>query len=201
LPYFVGTRLTEKATLGVPHRTLAELEAGLATVRAAPANDGRLELIVARPSPGQRQLLEEGRLDVEEGLVGDSWSSRPGPAPQRGRPEVGRQLTLINARFSGLIGGDPEGAALAGDQLHVDLDLSQANLPPGTRLHLGGAVIEVTDEPHTGCSKFTERFGLEALHFLNTAAGRELQLRGVNTRVVVAGAIRCGDAIRTERPA
>jgi hypothetical protein len=185
----------------VPHRTLAELEAGLASVRASPTNDGRLELIVARPSPGQRELLEDGRLDVEEGLIGDSWCSRPGPAPQRGRPEVGRQLTLINARFSALIGGDPEGAAMAGDQLHVDLDLSQANLPPGTRLHLGGAVIEVTDEPHTGCTKFTERFGLEALRFLNSPAGRELHLRGVNARVVVAGAIRSGDAILIEHPA
>ena len=183
------------------HRTLAELEAALETVRAAPPTDGRVELIVARPVSGERLLLDEGRLDLARGLVGDSWCDRPGPAPRRGDPEPGRQLTVINARFSLMIGGGPEGAALAGDQLHLDLDLSESNVPAGTRLHLGDAVIEVTEEPHTGCAKFTERFGLEALRFVNSAVGRELHLRGVNARVVDPGTIRRGDSVRTERPA
>ncbi|HWW52811.1 MAG TPA: MOSC domain-containing protein [Acidimicrobiales bacterium] len=191
----------DEATWGVPHRTQAELEAGLAAIRASPASDGRLELIVSRPSPGQRQIVEEGRLDLGDGLVGDSWSYRPGPGPQRGAPEPDRQLTLINARVAVLIGGDPEGGAQSGDQLHLDLDLSEANLPAGTRLHLGAAVIEVTEEPHTGCAKFTERFGVDALRFVNSPIGRELHLRGVNARVIVPGTIRRGDTVRVERPA
>jgi hypothetical protein len=177
------------------------LEAGLEAVRASPATEGRVELIVCRPAIEQRQILEEGRLDVADGLVGDSWSARPGPGPQRGDPDLGRQLTLINARFSALIGGGAEGAALAGDQLHLDLDLSEANVPPGTRLHLGDAVIEVTDEPHTGCSKFTERFGLEALRLVNSPLGRELHLRGLNARVILSGVVRRGDTVRADRPA
>jgi hypothetical protein len=185
----------------VPHRTLAELEAGLTAVRASPPTDGRLDLIVSRPAPGEREVLAAGRLDVQLGLVGDSWFSRPGPAPERAGADPMRQLTVINSRFSTLIGGDIAGAALAGDQLHVDLDLSGANIPPGTRLHVGEAVIEVTEEPHTGCAKFTARYGLGALRFVNSAVGEALHLRGVNARVIVAGMIRQGDVIRAERPA
>jgi MOSC domain-containing protein YiiM len=107
------------------------------------------------------------------------------------------QLNIINARLTRLIAGDdPLRRALAGDQLHVDLDLSHDNLPAGTRLAIGDAVIEVTDQPHTGCAKFAARFGAAALRFVNVGAGRELRLRGLNARVVQPGTIRAGDAVR-----
>ena len=83
---------------------------------------------------------------------------------------------------------------LAGDQLYVDLDLSEANLPPGTRLSIGSAVIEVTAEPHTGCSKFVERFGLDAMKFVNSRERKDLHLRGINARVVRPGVLRVGDS-------
>jgi MOSC domain-containing protein YiiM len=174
----------------VQHLTTAELEAGLAEVRRSPADAGVVELVVARPDVGVRDLLEEGTLDREKGLVGDNWGTR------HGEPEVLRQLNVINARLSRLVAIDPERRALAGDQLHVDLDLSIENLPPGTRLALGSAVIEVTELPHTGCSKFVERFGREAMQFVNSSLGRELRLRGMCARVVVAGTVHPGDPIR-----
>jgi MOSC domain-containing protein YiiM len=174
----------------VQHLTTAELEAGLAEVRRSPADAGVVELVVARPEVGVRDVLAEGMLDLEKGLVGDNWGVRHETA------EYDRQLNVINARLSRLVAIEPERRPLAGDQLHVDLDLSIENLPPGTRLALGSAVIEVSETPHTGCSKFVERFGREAMRFVNSPLGRELRLRGMCARVVVAGTVRPGDPIR-----
>ena len=174
----------------VQHLTTAELEAGLAEVRRSPADAGVVELVVARPEVGVRDVLEEGTLDLEKGLVGDNWGVRHETA------EYDRQLNVINARLSRLVAIESERRPLAGDQLHVDLDLSIGNLPPGTRLALGSAVIEVSETPHTGCSKFVERFGRDAMRFVNSPLGRELRLRGMCARVVVAGTVRPGDPIR-----
>jgi hypothetical protein len=141
-------------------------------------------------------VLAEGVLDGREGLVGDTWKDRPSGRTTDGSPHPDMQLNVINARLSALVALDLERRALAGDQLHLDLDLSQANLPPGTRLELGSAVIEVTEQPHTGCAKFAARFGADALRFVNSPLGRELRLRGLNAKVVVPGTVRAGDAVR-----
>ena len=175
------------------HLTTAELEAGLEEVRRSPADAGVVDLVVARPEVGARDLLDEGTLDLEKGLVGDNWASR---GTRTGAADPDKQLNVINARLSRLVAIDPDRRPLAGDQLHVDLDISIENLPPGTRLALGSAVIEVTEPPHTGCAKFVERFGREAMQFVNSPLGRELRLRGMCARVVVAGTVRPGDAIR-----
>jgi hypothetical protein len=187
-----------RETVVVPILTEAQLEAALPDIRESPATTGTLELIVARPSVDERALLDEGELDLDVGLVGDSWSRRPGPRASPG-PDPERQLTVINARFSRLIGGDNSGAALAGDQLHVDFDLSERNAPAGTRLRVGAAVIEITVPPHTGCQKFSSRFGLTALQFVNSPVGQDLHLRGVNARVIVPGRARVGDPVQIER--
>ncbi len=180
----------------VEHRTTAELEAALDDVRRSPADAGVVELVVARPSVGERAVLDEGRLDPTVGLVGDNWLARGNARTPDGSAHPEMQLNVINARLSRLVAINPDRRPLAGDQLHVDLDLSQANLPPGTRLTLGTAVIEVTEPPHTGCAKFVERFGKEAMRFVNSPLGRELRLRGMNAKVVVAGTVRPGDPIR-----
>jgi len=175
------------------HLTTAELEAGLDEVRRSPADAGVVELVVARPEVGVRDVLDEGSLDVEKGLIGDNWASR---GSRTGAADPEKQLNVINARLSRLVAIDPERRPLAGDQLHVDLDISIDNLPPGTRLALGTAVIEVTEPPHTGCAKFVERFGREAMRFVNSPQGRQLRLRGMCARVVVPGTVRPGDPIR-----
>ena len=178
------------------HRTTDELEAALDELRAAPADHGRVELVVRRPATGEREVLTEGTLDPVEGLVGDNWSIRGSRMTPDGSAHPGMQLNVINARLSALVAVDPDRRALAGDQLHVDLDLSEANLPPGTRLAVGSAVIEVTPEPHRGCPKFVARFGREAMRFVNSPVGSALRLRGLNAKVVEAGTVRPGDEIR-----
>jgi hypothetical protein len=184
----------------VEHLTVAALEAGLEHIRAAPDDGGSVELIVRRPSVDEREILEVGELDLADGLVGDTWNVRSSRRTDDGSPHPDMQLNLINARFSALIADDTDHRALAGDQLHLDLDLSAANLPPGTRLALGDAVIEITDQPHRGCAKFAARYGKEAARFVNSPAGTELHLRGVNAKVVVPGKLRAGDTVTKLRP-
>jgi hypothetical protein len=175
------------------------LRAGLDEIRRAPTDAGRVELIVRRPAVGAREVLDQGELDLRWGLVGDTWSGRPSKLTPDGSPHPDMQLNVMGARAVAVIAADRGRWALAGDQLYIDLDLSGANLPAGTRLALGSAVIEITDQPHRGCAKFKERFGVDALRFVNSEDGRTLNLRGVNAKVVVAGTVQVGDAVRVLR--
>jgi hypothetical protein len=177
------------------HRTADELTAALGEILKSPASVGRVELIVRRPAEDEREVLDECTLDLEAGLVGDTWLVRGSMAMPDGSANPDAQLTLMNARAADVITRSRDRWPLAGDQLFVDLDLSIENLPAGTQLAVGDAVIEVTPEPHTGCAKFSARFGSEALKFVNKSPGRELRLRGVNARVVTPGAVRAGDTI------
>jgi hypothetical protein len=179
----------------VEHLDLAALEAGLDDIRDAPKDRGRVELICRRPDVEQRELIDEAVLDVQNGLVGDNWRTRGSSSTEDGSANPLLQLTLMNVRSASLIAGAPERRRLAGDQFFVDLDLSRTNLPPGTQLRLGQATIEVTEIPHTGCGKFIKRFGVDAQKFVNSAVGRELNLRGINARVVEGGVVRLGDPI------
>lgn len=167
----------------------SELTAGLDEIRRSPADAGRLLMIVRRPAVNEREELSEGELDVDLGLVGDTWKGSKWEMPEN-------QITLMNSRAVERIAGSRERWALAGDQLYVDFDLSAANLPPGTRLAIGSAVLEITAEPHTGCSKFRSRFGRDALAFVNSPDGRALNLRGIYARVVVSGRVCVGDEVR-----
>jgi hypothetical protein len=180
----------------ITYLATAELEAGLDSIRQSPADSGLLEMIVRRPALGEREVLDEGCLDLIEGLIGDTWRARGSSSTPDGSADPDAQITLMNARAVALIAGDRERWPLAGDQLYVDLNLSGANLPPGTRLAIGSAVVAITAVPHTGCAQFRERFGVDALRFVNSPAGRSLNLRGVNTRVVQAGDIRVGDVVK-----
>ncbi len=204
----VGMTVFDAPTAGtspVTHRTPEELEDFIPQLLAAPQDVGTLELVVRRPGLGQREVLDEGELDLVVGLVGDSWMQRGSRKTSDGGPHPEMQLNVMSARMVSFLAGDPERRPLAGDQLYLDLDLSHDNLPVGTRLTIGdpavrGAVIEVTAPPHTGCAKFIERFGAEAMRFVNGSVGRPLRLRGLNARVVEPGRVRPGDRVLVTRP-
>ena len=178
------------------HAELTRLEASLDYIRDAPADGGTVELIARRPAVDEREVLTEARLNTREGLEGDTWLARGSSRTPDGSPNPDAQLTLMNARAAAAIAGDRARWPLAGDQIYVDLDISRENLPPGSRVQIGSAVIEFSEPPHTGCAKFSGRFGVDALKFVNSPTGRELRLRGANCRVVVAGTVRPGDLIR-----
>ncbi len=175
---------------------MAELEAGLKEVGESPTDGGVVKLIVRRPAIGERETLEVGELHLTEGLVGDNWQNRGSSRTDDGSAHPEMQLNLMNSRVADVVVVGVERWPLTGDQLFVDFDLSFDNLPAGTRLGLGSAVIEVTPEPHTGCDKFVARFGLDAVKFVNSERGRQLRLRGLNAKVVQPGTVRVGDAIR-----
>ncbi len=180
----------------VEHRTTEQLVAGIDEVRRAPADGGRLVLIVRRPVPGEREEVAVAQLDPVLGLVGDSWRERGSRRTPDGGPHPDMQITLMNVRAADLVAVDPARRSLAGDQLFVDLDLGAANLPAGSRLRVGEALLEITAEPHRGCAKFADLFGMDAARFVNSEVGIELNLRGINARVVAAGTIRAGDEVR-----
>lgn len=179
----------------VDHRSAEMLQAGLADIRNSPRESGSVDLIVRRPKVNEREVLQEGELDVSVGLVGDNWLQKGYRKTADGSAHPDMQINLMNSRVIALVAGEKPLWPLAGDQFFVDLDLSDENLPAGTRLRIGSATLEVTAEPHLGCKKFTERFGLEAMKFVNSGLGKELNLRGINARVVEPGRVRPGDDI------
>jgi hypothetical protein len=175
------------------HLPRERLMAGLGQIRDSPADRGRVVLVVSRPAVNQRELPAEAVLDQASGLAGDNWLARGSKSTEDGSADPERQITVMNARVAELVAGGTERMPLAGDQLYVDLDLSLANLPAGSLLAVGQAVLRVSDAPHLGCAKFVERFGAEAMRFVNSRLGRQLRLRGMNARVVVPGIVRPGD--------
>jgi len=181
--------MTDSVEVRTGDRTQDELLAGLDHVRESPREVGTLEMIVGRPAVDERVLLASGELHVDRGLVPDRWSRGSKPNPKA-------QLTVMNARAAQLVAGDRSRWALAGDQLYADFDLSPENIPPGTRLAIGSAVIEVSDQPHLGCEKFAARFGRTAREFANSPEGTSVSFRGINTRVVQSGTVHVGDAVR-----
>ncbi len=182
--------------MNAQHRTLSELEAGLASVLASPRDEGFVQLIVRRPSVNQREVIDTAELSLTDGLIGDNWRTRGGWNTPDGAPHPEMQLTLMNSRLIALVAGAPDRWPLAGDQLYVDFDLSVSNLPPGAQLTIGTAVIEITAEPHTGCRKFSSRFGKDAVKLVNSQQGKALRLRGVNAKVVRPGLVRVNDLVQ-----
>lgn len=179
--------------IDVKHLTMPELEAALDHLRAAPKNDGVLELIVRRPRIDHREILEEAELDPLKGLVGDSWPLRRSSRTPDGSPHPETQINIMNSRVTALVAQAKDRWQLAGDQLYIDMDLSQENLPGGTRLAIGSVVLEVSSLPHTGCHKFVARFGADAMKFVNSTVGRELCLRGINAKIIQGGVISVGN--------
>ena len=182
--------------MDMKHLTMEQLEAGLEEVRRSPKDEGVVALIVRRPQSGEREVLESATLDLVEGLVGDNWRIRGSSRTTNGLGHPEMQLNVMNARTIALVAQEKERWALAGDQFYLDMDLSVENLPAGTQLAMGSAVIEITPMPHTGCKKFVARFGAEAVKFVNSPEGKALRLRGLNAKVVQPGVVHLGDRVR-----
>jgi hypothetical protein len=180
----------------VNHLTMQELEAWLDHLRDAPKDNGVVQLIVRRPRVDHREVIEEAELDTTKGLIGDSWCFRPSSKTPDHSPHPEMQINIMNSRVTALVAQEKERWPLAGDQLYIDMDLSKENLPGGTQLAIGTAILEVSPLPHTGCHKFVARFGADAMKFVNSPVGRELCLRGINARVIKGGTIRAGDTAR-----
>jgi len=180
----------------IKHLTPEELEAGFDHIKQSPTDHGVVDLIVCRPMVDSRKVLDFAELDIEKGLIGDSWPNRGSSKTSDGGPHPEMQITVMNSRVVALLAQAKERWPLAGDQLFIDLDLSKSNLPPGTRLSIGSGVIEVTAPPHLGCQKFVSRFGMDAMKFVNSPMGRQMCLRGIHARVVQSGVVRAGDVAR-----
>jgi hypothetical protein len=193
----MGARILARMTLfpdiDVKHLTMQELEAALDHLREAPKNAGVVELIVRRPRTDHREVLQEAELDPVKGLIGDNWCMRPSSKTPDHSPHPEMQINIMNSRVTALVAQAKDRWPLAGDQLYIDMDLSKENLPGGTRLAIGSAVLEVSPLPHTGCQKFVARFGLDAMKFVNSPIGRELCLRGINAKIIQGGVIRVGN--------
>ena len=170
------------------HRSLEALESEFRRLPPPPSDHGRLVLIVCRRAPGLHQALDSVCLTPEEGVPGDEWNRRPPCKPEA-------QLTVIRRDVAELISnGQP--LTTSGDNLVVDLDISAANLPLGTRLRVGEAIVEVSPKPHNGCIKFKGRFGADALRFVQASATRHHNLRGIYWRVCTAGVASVGSTIQ-----
>jgi hypothetical protein len=176
--------------------TMTELQDGLAALGASPRDNGTLEMIVCRPDIEQRNVVDEAEMSIENGVVGDNWRARGSKSTDDGSANPNAQITLMNSRILQLVAQDRSRWALAGDQLIVDMDLSAENLPPGQRIAIGSAVLEITEMPHTGCDKFTARFGHDAIRFVNSAEGRQFRRRGIYARVIQPGTIHTHDTIK-----
>jgi hypothetical protein len=173
----------------------ADLLAGLEAIRNSPKDHGLLEMIVIRPRDLERRILEECPLSARLGAHGDVWAEGCWKTLPDGSPHPDVQITLTNSRCIALLAQEKSRWPLAGDQLYVDLDLSDENLPAGQRLAIGTAILEITDTPHTGCGQFAERFGPEALAFVNSPIGKQLHLRGIYAKVVQDGVVKTGDIV------
>ncbi|GAB1307409.1 hypothetical protein KH5_00920 [Urechidicola sp. KH5] len=177
------------------HLSTEQITNGLEHIKQSPKESGKIELIICRPEENKREVLKEAQLDVELGVVGDNWKTRGSSRTTDGFGHPDMQINMMNARIISLIAQSKERWKLAGDQFYVDFDLSEDNIPPGTQLALGSAILERTEIPHLGCKKFVERFGLDAMKFVNSKEGKALNLRGVNLKVVKSGTVKTGDLI------
>lgn len=178
------------------HLTMEELEAALDHLRQTPKDDGVVELIVRRPQVDEREVIDEAELDPVRGLLGDNWSVRGSSRTPDGSPHPDMQINIMNARVTALVAQAKERWPLAGDQFYIDMDLSKENLPAGSRIEIGSAVLEVSPYPHLGCHKFVSRFGIDAMKFVNSEVGKQLCLRGINAKIIQGGVVKVGSKAR-----
>lgn len=175
--------------------TQPEIDQRLSSVLDSPKDQGTVEMIVVRPFKNQRKTLIHVLFSPEAGVTGDNWKTQCWKKLNDGQSDPDVQVAIMNARMIDMLTDDKAHWPLAGDQLFVDFDLSVTNLSPGDQLQIGDAVLQITAEPHRGCSKFKQRFGELAMHCVNSAQGDAHRLRGIYAKIISAGNVSVGDVI------
>ena len=178
------------------HLSRAELEAGVPHILASPKDDGEIQGITVRPVENERQEVDSIAVTYAGGLEGDHWAKGCWMTTDDGAPHPDVQICIMNARCIDLIAQERSNWAPAGDNLFIDMNLTPDNMPPGTRVSVGSAVLEITDTPHNGCAKFIERYGRDACVFVNTYERGKYKLRGIYARVEQDGTISMGDRVK-----
>jgi hypothetical protein len=178
------------------YKTKSILDAGLAHIQASPADQGKLDMIVVRPSKRQRATPNHVHLSARGGVEGDHWAMGCWKSLPDGSPDPSVQVAIMNSRCLDLISPTKAAWALAGDNLIIDLDLSTQNLIAGQRIEIGTAMLEITAVPHNGCALFKDRFGTDALKFISAPSSRQLRLRGVYAKVIQDGDVLIGDIVK-----
>src|SRR5688572_8480293 len=178
------------------HLSPEEVEEGVQNIKQAPKDSGSLQMIVRRPAVDGREMVTKAKLDTSLGLEGDNWKDRGSSHTSDNSADPEAQITLMNSRVIDLLTNEKELWQLAGDQLFVEIDLSVDNLPPLSKIQIGSAILEISAKPHTGCKKFSGRFGIEALEFISTPLGKSLRMRGVNAKVIQSGEIQVGNTVK-----
>jgi hypothetical protein len=177
------------------HLSLEELQSHLDSIKQSPQDDGILKAIVIRPVSNERVGMESSVVTPDGGVHGDRWAKQAWLNLPEEELEPKAQITVMNSRAAEVIARNRARWPLAGDNLYVDLDLSEDNLQAGQQLSIGSAVFEITPQPHNGCGKFEQRFGAEALKWVNSEEGKHHHLRGIYIKVVKAGVINVDDTI------
>jgi len=177
------------------HQSLQELESKTNEILKSPKNHGKIELLVIRPVSNERKVVEEMQVTHEDGVLGDVWKTKPSSSTPDGKPHPEKQVTIMNSRCIRTLAGDKNNWPPAGDQIYVDLDLSTQNIPAGTELKIGTAVLKVSSSPHNGCKKFAQRFGQDSMRFVNSKMGKANRFRGLNAYVLKEGTISAHDSV------
>ncbi|MFT5632095.1 MAG: hypothetical protein ACI9HB_003282 [Gammaproteobacteria bacterium] len=177
------------------HVRLAECEDALSTILAAPKSGAIVEQLCLRPGFSERSFPELLELTVAGGIIGERWTKAPWLTLSDGTPDPRIQVSILSKRVMDLCWRDRENTHHPGDTMIVDMDLGVENLPNGTRLGIGSAVVEVSDKFNTACIKWQGRYGAESLRWLNLRKNRDYRLRGILCRIVQDGVVRLGDEL------
>ncbi|MEF3048329.1 MOSC domain-containing protein [Pseudotabrizicola sp. L79] len=176
--------------------TMAELMAALPQVLAAPKTDARIDGLCFRPAFNQRQFPDSLTLTRDQGVPGERWLTAPWMKLPDGSPDPRIQVSILPLRVMDLVWRDREGQPHPGDTIVADLDMSEANLPAGTLLQAGTAVVRVSDAFNDACVKWKVRYGKDAKDWVKAPGHPPLRLRGVLCSVEQDGIVRLGDRLR-----